>query len=528
MELAFQAAGEHDRYQKIMAIIIIATAALTLILPVSFAYLTKIPGFLCRNPDDININYYECDFNNNFCLLPKTIDFIKDPNPQRSINNFAYSFDLYCAKEFYSPMLSSFFFFGGILGCVFLSSIPDKYGRKIIFISLLIGSSFMHLNILFAINPQHLLIIHFLSGICSFAYGMSSVLVAEYIPRNLSNLIMSFTNAIYPLSGITVGFYFLIINNWRLLFLFTTILQFSVTYLAIKYFKESPKWLNSQKMIDKCINNLREIANINGKLKTFDEYIEKNKELLTLNNENSDNQSKQPVSYSLLQIFNFPSQRKNSILNFIVWFSCGFCFYGIILNLAHLGGDFFADSILAFTGEITSELSSGWLSNIFGRIPILSGGGLMGSSFFLLYIWTENSFIKSISVFFATFGFAASFNVIFIYTPELFPTPIRATICGFSYLISRFGAMIVSPICSKIGTSANYLFVIMGIFMAFIFMQMEETLGKEMVDNIPEIEGLVSFVDNSNGFQTSNVKIDILSDVAEKTSGYFFDKKSSI
>jgi hypothetical protein len=106
---------------------------------------------------------------------------------------------------------------------VFLSSIPDQYGRKIIFISLLIGSSLMHLNILFAINPQHLLIIHFLSGICSFAYGMSSVLVAEYIPRNLSNLIMSFTNAIYPLSGITVGFYFLIINNWRLLFLFTTI-----------------------------------------------------------------------------------------------------------------------------------------------------------------------------------------------------------------------------------------------------------------------------------------------------------------
>ena len=88
--------------------------------------------------------------------------------------------------------------------------------------------------------------------------------------------------------------------------------------------------------------------------------------------------------------------------------------------------------------------------------------------------------------------------------------------------------MIVSPICTKVGTFANYLFVIIGGCMAFIFMQMEETLGKEMLDNIPEIEGLVSFVDNSNGFQTSNVKIDILSDVAEKTSGYFFDKKSSI
>lgn len=39
-----------------------------------------------------------------------------------------------------------------------------------------------------------------------------------------------------------------------------------------------------------------------------------------------------------------------------------------------MGGDFFADSILAFCGEISSELSSGWLSEIFGRVFVMKYG----------------------------------------------------------------------------------------------------------------------------------------------------------
>lgn len=217
------------------------------------------------------------------------------------------------------------------------------------------------------------------------------------------------------------------------------------------------------------------------------------------------------------------------MLNTFIWFSGGFCFYGIILNLGHMGGDFFADSILAFTGEISSELSSGWLAEIFGRVTIMKYGSFLGASSFLLYILTPSSllWLKSILIFLSTFGFAALFNVIFIYAPELFPTPIRGTVCGFSYLISRFGAMIVSPLTQAFGTSvANYVFVFFGYGMGITCCYMTETLGKDIQDEIPEVSGSTSFA-ISGTYLSSDVKYEVVSDEnIEKniTSSKYFNK----
>ena len=98
MELTIKAVGENGKFQKIIAIIIIGTFLCTLLLSVLYATLTKLPGFLCRNVDDLNQHYYECDFSNEFVSYPRKIDFIKDPNPKRSIYNFTYSFNLFCEK----------------------------------------------------------------------------------------------------------------------------------------------------------------------------------------------------------------------------------------------------------------------------------------------------------------------------------------------------------------------------------------------------------------------------------------------
>ena len=194
-----------------------------------------------------------------------------------------------------------------------------------------------------------------------------------------------------------------------------------------------------------------------------------------------------------------------------------------------MGGDFFADSILAFTGEISSELSSGWLAEIFGRVLVMQAGAFLGATAFLLYISISSSFLwlKSILIFLSTFGFAAIFNVVFIYTPELFPTPIRGTICGFSYLISRLGAMIVSPITEAFGPShANLILVFFGYAMGTACFYLEETLGKEMQDEIPEALGATSFVASGTYLSSDNMKYDVISDGIEKSQSYskYFNK----
>ena len=74
--------------------------------------------------------------------------------------------------------------------------------------------------------------------------------MAEYIPKENSAISMSFIDAVYPFMGFIEAIYFLIINNWRILFLFTTILHIFATYFILKYLPESPKWLYDKGKID--------------------------------------------------------------------------------------------------------------------------------------------------------------------------------------------------------------------------------------------------------------------------------------
>ena len=88
------------------------------------------------------------------------------------MNNWSYDYDLYCSKDYYNDLVSTIFFTGGIIGSITLASIPDKYGRKKIFQILIVASLILHLNLLFAIGPIHVIITFFLGGLCSFSFGM--------------------------------------------------------------------------------------------------------------------------------------------------------------------------------------------------------------------------------------------------------------------------------------------------------------------------------------------------------------------
>ena len=188
-------------------------------------------------------------------------------------------------------------------------------------------------------------------------------------------------------------------------------------------------------------------------------------------------------------------------------------------------GDFFADSILAFGGEISSELSSGWLSEIFGKVFVMKYGEFLGATSFLFYS-SSFLFLKSILIFLSTFGYAALFNVVFIFTPELFPTPIRATVCGFSYLTSRLEAMLVSPMTEVFGPSlAIFIFIIFGYGVVACCFYLEETLGQPIKDEIPEASGFTSFVVSS--LSRSDVKFDVVSELGMNknlSSSKYFNK----
>ena len=434
MEDCIIAAGENGKYQKIVTIISISLGSLPFTLSITYAYLTKLPKFLTK--DEAGQFTVPVDFDKNlFCSNDNNFEYIKDK--KNSVDNFAYAFDLYCSKEFFLPLYSTLFFFGGLIGSVLFASIPDKYGRKTIFQILQVLSLFLQLNILFAVGPWHLIFVYFFSGIASYSFGMSSIIIAEYLPRNVSNIIMSICNGSFPLCGIVIGIFFCVFNNMKLLFIITNIIQLIMTFLSLKYFKESPLWLFSLKLKKRFIETMKDISKINDREIQFSEWLSKNEanldKLLNQNTKEA-NTDEEIKTYSLKEIFGFNSQKYNLIKSFLCWFMIGSVFYGIILNLAFFKGNFYIICFCSFFGEITGELSSGFLSGIFGRVKVICVNCFISGITMIIVTLNDSSIlINYLCIYLATMGIASCFNVLFIFTPELFPTPIRGTICVYTF-----------------------------------------------------------------------------------------------
>ena len=223
-------------------------------------------------------------------------------------------------------------------------------------------------------------------------------------------------------------------------------------------------------------------------------------------------------TYNLKEIFSFNSQRSNLIKSFLTWFLIGCVFYGIILNLAYSKGSFYITCFCSFAGEISGELSSGVLAGIMGRVKVLSVGCFISGISMIIYTLMDSIGISYICIYLATLGVASAFNVLFIFTPELYPTPIRGTVCGYAYLLSRFGAMVVSPITSYFGPfTTNVLFSCFSIASGIIISKMPETLGKELQNEIPEFEGTDALIDSAKSRLFSN-KSYLLSEKLFKSS----------
>ena len=508
-------------FQKITVFIVVPTAVLTTLYSEVIPYLTKFPEFLCKGPEFENENlYHKCSYTRDLCS--SKIDFMKDYSS--SVHNWSYSFNLFCSRESYIPILSTSYFLGGVIGCVAFSKLPDIYGRKRPFQIAIVVSFILHINLLFAVGPVHGIITFLFGGFSTFAYSMESYIVSEYLPPSKTGTIMGITNCSYPTFGIFTGLFFLLINNWRLLFLVTTIINGVVAFCVIRYFTESPRWLIANGRKEECVEVMRNISQLNGTTKDLEAFLKNNKNVFEGNNFNS-KASNKGNHYSLTEILSFQSQRKNFLVLSFLWFSSCYCFYGIILNLGRMKGDFFSISIMAFAGEGVCELLTGYVSGIFGRLSLMKYGAYSGSIGFIFYLILPKS-LGSICMFISMGGFAACFNVLYIYSPEVFPTPIRGTCCNILFLLSRISPLFVSPLTSLLGNNIDYVFVIFGLVGGFSCNFLKETLGVPLSDEIPEEigkgDGLLSAL---SSFKSHDEAFDVIGSFKSQKESFFLKSR---
>jgi OCT family organic cation transporter-like MFS transporter 4/5 len=233
--------------------------------------MTSSPTMLCKKHGNDLEPYQQCS-ESQLCeanLYDRIID------KEHSVDNFSSEFELICDKSIYITLQGTAFFLGGITSCLF-SSLPDIYGREVIYKTLIGLLLILHFSILTASSAFTIVVANFFFGIGAYACTMSTLIITEYIDRKTAALLMSANSAIFPITGIVCALYFMFVNNWRLLFFISTSMMLVTTIVTYKYFLESPRWLSSKNKITECIEVLKKIAQINGRSENFKQFLDDN------------------------------------------------------------------------------------------------------------------------------------------------------------------------------------------------------------------------------------------------------------
>ena len=73
-----------------------------------------------------------------------------------------------------------------------------------------------------------------------------------------------------------------------------------------------------------------------------------------------------------------------------------------------------------------------------------------------------------------------------IYSPEIFPTKIRNITFSYSSFTGRITPMLVPILTKLMPQIIDYTFLFSGVISGFLGVTLEETLGKKLLDIIPE------------------------------------------
>ncbi|EEF31467.1 organic cation/carnitine transporter 4 [Ricinus communis] len=405
---------------------------------------------------------------------------------------------LVCGQKFKVGLVQSIFFGGCMIGAGIFGHLSDSIlGRK--------GSLTVVciLNALFgcltALAPDYwtYLLLRLLTGFSTGGVGLCAfVLATEPVgPTKRGTAGMStfyfFSSGIAMLSGI--AYYF---RSWRALYIASSVPSILFLVLVLPFISESPRWYLVRGRINEAMKLMSTIAKSNGNHLPDGVILALDEEV---NNGTRDGQSckekiakKEAIAGSLIDVIQSPVTRVRLFLTVAISFLCSVVYYGLSLNVVNLDTNLYLTVLLNAVAEMPAFTITAILLNKFGRKPLAVGtqwfsglfcltGSLMGS----VGIWKVTRMICGLL---GIFGMAGTYNLLFIYTAELFPTVVRNAALGCATQAAQMGA-ILAPLVVVLGGGLPFaVFAVCGIMGGFLAFYLPETLNRPLYDTMTGME----------------------------------------
>ncbi|MBS7623856.1 MFS transporter [Candidatus Bathyarchaeota archaeon] len=345
-------------------------------------------------------------------------------------------------------LLATAHYLGMFLGASGIGYLADHVGRKVTVQSAIVTYSLFTGLCAFAWDQNMMMLLRFLGGLGTGGFmPVLSTWMSEYIPARRRGTFVAVLESSWSFGALLISIIaFLVIpaHGWRAVF---PVMFLSLILVAIvqRYIPESIRYLEVRGRIEEAKRILEK--------HTFPVPAE------TIPPEVCKASVKELLSEAL---------RRRTVMLWILWFCIAYTYHGIFIWLPTVLSEqgftlvralWFA--LLITSLQIPGYLSAAYLIDKVGRKPILVGYMVLAgvASYFF---GTSRAELPIIA-----FGGAISFfnlgawAVTYAYTPELYPTRIRATGAGWSGAVGRI-AGIIAPIATAIFVSS------MGVFQTFL------------------------------------------------------------
>ncbi|XP_069824401.1 solute carrier family 22 member 6-B-like [Dendropsophus ebraccatus] len=397
--------------------------------------------------------------------------------------------DLVCSQRRMRQLAQSIYMAGVLVGSVVFGGLSDKLGRRPLYIWSNLQMFVAGICAAFAPNYIVYCVFRFLTGAALSGIVLNSYsLIVEWIPTENRAFTSTATGYCYTVGQLVlVGLAFMI-PNWRMLQMAAS-LPFFLYFLYTWWLPESSRWLVLGGKYEHAIKDLKKVARINGKMEEGEKLT-----VETIKYEmQREIKASRGSNYSVLDLIKTPVVRRISFCISCTWFSTSFAYYGLAMDLQKFGLSIYIVQIIFGTVDIPAKFFSYFVMTYIGRRVLQASSLILAGITILVNIFVPEEYNtgRTIVTVFGKGCLAASFNCVYLYTGELYPTVIRQTGMGMGTMMARLGG-IVAPLIQMTADYYSHLPLIIyslcpilsGIAACFL----PETLGVPLPETIQEVE----------------------------------------
>ncbi|KAG6600748.1 Organic cation/carnitine transporter 4, partial [Cucurbita argyrosperma subsp. argyrosperma] len=399
---------------------------------------------------------------------------------------------LICGEKYKVGLVQAMFFGGCMIGAGIFGHLSDStLGRKGSLKVVCILNAVFGIATAFSPNYWIYTLLRFLTGfstggvgLCAFVLATEPLGPAKRAAAGMSTFYF-FSSGIAALSAIAYVF-----KSWRQLYIATSLPSFFFLFLVLPFISESPRWFLVRGRVTEATNIMAAIAKANGNHLPEGVFLAIDEDTKQSSKQDQIQQTTQ--SGSLLDVMRSPITRIRLILAVAINFMCAVVYYGLSLNVVNLDTNIYLTVALNAVAEMPAFLITALLLDVCGRKP-LAIGTLWFSGVFCLCgslmkgvgMW---KIVRMVCGMLGIFGMAGTYNLLYIYTAELFPTVVRNAALGCGTQASQMGA-ILAPFVVVMGGGLPFaVFAGCGIMGGALAFYLPETLNKPLYDTMGGIE----------------------------------------